>query len=305
MSRHPSTRTRVFLFDDLQQAHHAVNALVAQGARPQDLGLITHDALGHAMLDPGFEGRVEPLDPIQTRTFSERAAKNGARGALVGGLVGMLGGLAALTIPGAGALLFLGTVGGAMAGGVLSALSTHVLHEHEAVVFDEALRRGGHLLFVHDEAATMRTLGELMVASGAAHLASRVATWRAQGWTGYTPPAAPDDVQEAPEPPREEFFQHLDPNAEDPWVRAHWARLVPAIQGVWPKLTEADAADIAGHRGRLVVHLNALYDQSQEAINWRLDEILAEVLGTAAIQDSPSAHHAWSLKDMDHSVTHD
>jgi uncharacterized protein YjbJ (UPF0337 family) len=283
---------KVYLFDDLQTAHDAVTRLLARGVPADALGIITHDDAGHAVVDASLHGRVEPLDPIQTRTFSERAARNGARGAVVGGLFGMLGGLAALAIPGAGALLFLGSVGGAFAGGLLSALSTHVVHETEAVVFEEALRRGGTLVFAHDAAAERPDLGPLMVEAGATHLRARIARWRAEGWTGYTPPVEVVPPPAEPEPEIEDHFRHMDPDALDPWVQANWARLVGPIKAAWPSLSHDDLREIDGRRGALVARVHAIYGDSQDTVNWRLDELLAEVLGTPAIQDSPSAHLA-------------
>jgi hypothetical protein len=210
----------------------------------------------------------------------------------------MLGGLAALAIPGAGPVLFVGSVAGVVAGGLLSALSTHIVDEGEAVVYAEALRRGGTLVFAHDEAAAHPRLGELMVDGGAVHLPSRVAAWRAAGWTGYEPPPPPPAQEDTPEPPPEDTFVHEGPLGEDPWMRAHWARLEGPVLGLWPKLTPADLLAIDGHRGRLVHRVRELYGDSQELVNWRLDEMMAEVLGTPAIQDSPSAHHAWTVRSM-------
>lgn len=293
------TTTRVYLFDHLENAHTAVDRLIKQGALPGDLGLVTRDESGHAVADASQGGRLEPLDPIQTRTFSERAAKNGARGALVGGLIGMLGGLAALAVPGAGPVLFVGSVAGVVAGGLLSALSTHIIHEHEAVVFEEALRRGGTLLFVHDAAAALPALGEIVVAAGATHLPSRITEWRAQGWTGYEPPPLAVEGAPAAEPPREDFFRHADPEAEDPWVKAYWQHLVSPLRSTWPLLKGDDLAAIDGHRGRLVMRIRDLYGDSQETVDWRLDELMAEVLGTPAIQDSPSAHRSWTQEGVD------
>jgi hypothetical protein len=292
------TQTLIFLFDDLQAARGAIERLTAVGARLADLGVVTHDAEGRVVQDAVAGGHDEVLDPVQTRSFFERAAENGARGAVIGGLVGMLGGLAALAIPGAGPVLFLGSVAGVVAGGLLTALSTHIVDENEAVVYAEALRRGGSLVFVHDAAATHPRVGELMVEAGAVHLPSRIAAWRAAGWTGYEPPPPPPARVDAPEPPPEDTFVHEDPQGEDPWLRAHWARLEGPVAGLWPKLTAADLLAIDGHRGRLVHRVRALYGDSQELVNWRLDEMMALVLGTPAIQDSPSAHHAWTVRSM-------
>lgn len=287
-----TTTPKVYLFDDLQAAHDAVTQLLARGVPAGAVGIVTRDEAGHAVVDASLSGHDEPLDPIQTRTFSERAARNGARGAVVGGLFGMLGGLAALAIPGAGALLFLGSVGGALAGGLLSALSTHMVHETEAVVFEEALRRGGTLVFVHDAAADRPDLGPVMVEAGATHLRSRIARWRAEGWTGYTPPAEVVPPPPEPEAPREDFFRHVDPDATDPWIEAHWVRLAGPIKEAWPSLSWDDLREVDGRRGALVARIHEIYGDPQEIIDWRLDELLAEVLGTPAIQDSPSAHHA-------------
>lgn len=272
-------KTKVFLFDDLPSAHLAVDRLIRRGVKPTMLGLVTQDATGQAVGDDWSVGRIERVDPVQVRSFSERATRNGARGAIVGGLVGMLGGLGALTLPGAGTMLFLGSVTGAVAGGLMSALSTHFIHENEALVFEEAVRRGGTLLFVHDEAVGMRSLSSVMTEAGAVNLARRVSQWRAAGWTGHAPPAPPVVAAASLDGPFEEFFLDEEPGAEDPWVKKNWERLREPVLSVWPRLTFDDLREIDGHRGRLISRVCRLYDYSEEVAERRLDELLDAVLG--------------------------
>ena len=295
---------RIFLFDQVTSARSALERLTEHGARVIDLGVITHDPAGHPVVDTSVAQHDEALDPIQSETFSERAARNGARGAVVGGLVGMLGGLAALLIPGAGPVLLLGSVAGLVTGGVFTALSTHMVDEPEAIVFAEALRRGGTLLFVHDAATGIAGLDTLMTHSGAVDLPRRVAAWRSGGWTGYVPPpeppAEPKMLPEGPEPKvqPDDHFQFEAPQAESAWVAGHWAELVGPLQALWPKLTAADLQAIDGHRGRLVHRVRELYGDSQGRVDWQLDELLARTLGAPALQDSPSAHNSCSQEGI-------
>lgn len=270
-----SHKTRVFLFDDLGDAHRAVARLLERGARVETLGLVTHDDTGRAMSDAEGDGRGERLDPMQTRTFTQRATKNGARGAVFGGLVGILGGLAELSVPGAGGVLVLGSMGGALGGGLFSALSTHFVHDGEALLFEEALRRGGSLLFVHDASAALSGLDTLMASAGATHLRARVAEWRAAGWTNRRPPEATPTAAQRLREPFESFFLHEEPGVEDPWFKENWDRLRDPVVAAWPMLTFEDLRETDGHRGRLVSRICRIYDEPPDAVEWCLDELLA------------------------------
>jgi hypothetical protein len=270
-----SHKTRVFLFDDLGDAHRAVARLLERGARVETLGLVTHDDTGQAMGQVEGDGRPERLDPLQTRTLAQRARKNGARGAVVGGLVGILGGLAALSVPGAGGVLVLGSMGGALAGGLFSAISTHFVHDGEAMLFEEALRRGGTLLFVHDASAALSGLDALMASTGATHLRARVAEWRAAGWSNKRPPEATPAAAQRLREPFEAFFLNEEPGAEDPWFKENWAHLRDPVVAAWPLLSVDDLRETDGHRGRLVSRICRLYDEPPDAVAWCLDELLA------------------------------
>lgn len=288
--------TRVFLFDEVEAGRAAIEALRREGVPADELGVITHDETGRLVTELAPASHTEPLDPIQTRTFFERAAANGAKGAVVGGLIGLLGGLAALALPGVTAVLFLGSAAGvftaagagALTAGVFSALATHMVDEVEATVLEEAVRRGGTLVFVHGETAGRPDLAERMARLGAVDLERRVSTWRAAGWTGYTPPTVPVEAVE-PEEPREELFQEEDLEGVDPWVARHWHKLKGPILAQWPRLTPEDLERVAGHRGHLVHRVRELYGDNLETVNWLLDELLARELGTEAIQLSPTA----------------
>ncbi|HYH19173.1 MAG TPA: hypothetical protein VD995_11205 [Azospirillum sp.] len=125
------TTTVVALYDRLDDARRAVEALDAAGVPRDAVSFVTGD----------------------------RAAQAAGIGAAVGGAGGLLMGLSALAIPGIGPVLAAGSAvtalagagAGAMAGGMVGVLSGFGVPESEMQRYAEGVQRGGALLLVRAE----------------------------------------------------------------------------------------------------------------------------------------------------------
>jgi hypothetical protein len=202
------------LFDNFSDAQHAVIELERVGLPHGDISLVSHKDDKH-----GLAHVREPHD----HTAGEAAAKDGGIGAATGGVLGAAGGVLAglglMAIPGLGPVVAAGwlasaavgaIVGGAVvgaAGGIVGALTNAGVSQQEADVYAEAVRRGGTLVsakvdddkLIQAEAALGRTPYVDVTARGAAY--------RADGWTGFDPAAAPYTESEV-EREREELAAH-------------------------------------------------------------------------------------------------
>jgi uncharacterized protein (TIGR02271 family) len=110
----------------------------------------------------------------------------------VGGILGLVAGAAALTIPGVGfiaagpiAAALAGAGIGAAAGGAIGALMKLGVPEHEAHYYAEGVRRGGTLITVHARTDDMADCAaQVMKRHGAADIEERAEQWKEQGWSG-------------------------------------------------------------------------------------------------------------------------
>jgi hypothetical protein len=135
----------VGLYDRIEDARDAVEALVNSGFRREDISLVASDASGDYQ-------RYTTTD--QGEDVADSAATGAGIGAVIGGLGGLLVGLGALAIPGIGPVLAAGPLVsalagagiGAAAGGLLGALVDLGIPEDQARVYSEGVQRGGTLV---------------------------------------------------------------------------------------------------------------------------------------------------------------
>ena len=141
-----SNRTIARLFDEYEDAAHAVRDLEAAGIPHDDIGLVANNT-GNRIVEAGDAGGNEAVP----------GAEIGAGvGAVAGGGAGVLAGLGLLAIPGVGpvvaagwlAALAVGAAGGAVAGGLAGGLVGAGISDEHAEVFVEGVRRGGTLVTV-------------------------------------------------------------------------------------------------------------------------------------------------------------
>ena len=129
-------KTVVGLYDDFDDVQAAIHELVENGFSRADMSLVSNGQI-HGIADT-IEGKE-----------NEPAAAAG-EGAVLGGLAGLLMGITMLAIPGIGWVLAAGpfavTLGGAISGGLIGALTGKGVPDPDANIYAEAIRRGGTLL---------------------------------------------------------------------------------------------------------------------------------------------------------------
>ena len=137
----PNLKSRIVVgvFEQQSEAEAAVRALEAPGHPSEDVSLV--------MQRPG--------SPPEIGTGQTKADSGMATGVSVGAILGGIAGLAALAIPGIGAILAagpiaaaLGAMGGAALGGLVGAFSGLGIPTEEAEAFDRAVRAGGVVVAV-------------------------------------------------------------------------------------------------------------------------------------------------------------
>lgn len=139
-------------FNTIADAERAAGALLDQGARKEELSVVSHSD-GSAVLSSGHAEDVAKHG-ITTTTGAD-AAMGAAKGLSVGMGVGILGTLAALLIPGVGLVLGAGAVAtalagtavaGAAAGGIVGFLKDQGMNEEAAAEYHARVAAGGAIL---------------------------------------------------------------------------------------------------------------------------------------------------------------
>jgi len=180
------------LYDNATDAHATVRDLVDDGVRRDNISLVASDAAGEYV---DYHGEDFPADDT---------VGGAAAGAIVGGIGGLLVGLAALAIPGIGPIVAAGPIAaaltgagiGALTGGLLGALIDLGVDEDSAEYYAEGIRRGGTLVTVHVDEGIAERVADIMERHDPVDLERRVSYWREQGWTGYDPDADPYTVRD-------------------------------------------------------------------------------------------------------------
>lgn len=163
-------RTVSALFDKYDQVAAAVDGLSDMGVASGDITVISQskDAKAHIRESAGL-------------------------GAAIGGVGGILAGLAVVAIPGLGSVLgvgwlvpvLLGAAAGGVAGGIIGSLTSAGIDERDAHVYAEGVRRGSTLVAarVHDDEA-----GEALSVlrrCGAIDTNARRSEYEGDGWDGF------------------------------------------------------------------------------------------------------------------------
>jgi len=185
-----NTNTIVALYDSIEQAKQAVQALKSAGYADADLSVVAHDTTGE------YSGDAMVTNP------ADGAGKGAAAGAVVGGLGGLLVGIGALVIPGIGPVLaagplavaistLLGAGVGAAAGGILGALVDMGVPEEEAGYYAEGIRRGGALVTAQTDDAHRDDARRILSQFNPVNIDARAAEWKKAGWRGYDANAKP------------------------------------------------------------------------------------------------------------------
>jgi hypothetical protein len=188
-------KTITALFDDYENAAQAVRALEAAGFDSDDISLVVstyEDEVGETYVDDDAAGG---------------AGAGAGIGALVGGAGGLLAGLGALAIPGIGPVVAAGwlvstavgavagaAVGGAT-GGIIGGLTSSGVHEQDAHVFAEGVRRGGSVVSVRTDEGRAGVVEDIFTEAHQVDIAERRSLFQQEGWE-YFDPAAPSYSRE-------------------------------------------------------------------------------------------------------------
>jgi hypothetical protein len=173
-------KTVVGLFDTYAHAEIAAHDLERVGISHADISLLANNTA--AQLVPADAETTHPTHHLDAETEAEK-------GAVAGGVAGLLLGLAALAIPGLGAVAAAGwlatTVAGAVVGagvGIVGALNGVGVPHEDAVTYNEGLRRGGALLAVRTEDDQATKVAEILSADGAVNISERAEQYRQEGF---------------------------------------------------------------------------------------------------------------------------
>jgi uncharacterized protein (TIGR02271 family) len=187
--------TLVALYDTMEQARQAVQALENAGFNRENISLVAYN---------GTNQQVQVETP---GTTTDGAATGATAGAVIGGIGGLLVGLGALVIPGIGPVLAAGPLAaglsallgagiGAAAGGMLGVLADAGIPEEEAGYYAEGIRRGGALLTAQVDDHRADEARGILENYNPVNVDERAATWKEEGWTGYSKDAKPYTEQQ-------------------------------------------------------------------------------------------------------------
>jgi hypothetical protein len=182
------TRSAGGLFDNHNDAEHAVHKLVAAGIPERDISIIANNS------DSGQAVAIEERKSSGAATGAEAGATYGT---VVGGGAGLLAGLGMLAIPGIGQVLAAGwlaaTAAGAVAGaavggatgGIIGSLTGAGVSKEHAHVYAEGIRRGGTLLTVRVDESRAGAVEDIMIQFHAIDPDTRGTAYRVEGWKGF------------------------------------------------------------------------------------------------------------------------
>jgi len=163
--------TAVFgIYQNRSQAEAAVDALVTDGFRTEDISVLLPENIG-----------TKDFAHEKNTKAPEGAATGAGTGAVVGGTLGLLAGIGALAIPGLGPFIAAGPIMGALAGagtggvvgGLLGALVGMGIPEYEAKRYEGLIKEGRILLSVHcDNSDWVKRGKRVLERTGAQDIAS-------------------------------------------------------------------------------------------------------------------------------------
>ena len=204
-------KTIIGSFDDSHAAHRAAQALLDDGFMQVDISVVASNILG----DYTPDGRPLFFNEVP----KEEAAETGAvAGGVLGGAAALTASLVGLAIPGLGPIVAAGPLiamltgagAGAVAGGLIGALTHSGVEEEHASYYAESVRRGGALVALRADDSRAERAAEILRDNGAVDLDERVIRWRDAGWRGWDGSAKPFTPEEA-ERERRLYGTHSDP----------------------------------------------------------------------------------------------
>jgi hypothetical protein len=152
------------------QAENAIDQLLAQGFRNEDVSVLMQDNQGTK--DLAAEKQTKAPEGTTTGVVA---------GGAIGGTLGLLAGIGALAIPGVGPFIAAGPIMGALAGigsggvlgGIVGALIGMGIPEYEAKRYEGRVKEGGILISVHcDNSQWVSRAKDILKSTGAEDVSS-------------------------------------------------------------------------------------------------------------------------------------
>jgi len=186
-------RTIVGFFNNQPDAANAVDDLIMEGFRSEDIDYISRDTRKSKDTD---QSHVEMIEPEDT---GDSASTGASVGAVMGTFAGMLLGLGALTIPGIGPVLAVGPLVatltgagvGALAGGLIGALVDSGIPEEHALFYSEGIRRGGALVILRTSEEQVNQALLVLNRHHPIGINRQAIDWRKGNWESFDNPAEP------------------------------------------------------------------------------------------------------------------
>ncbi len=210
-------QTLIGVYEDLETAVAAVEALQQEGIDPNHITLITSNR------DPERTDRLaeEQLVNVQVSDKEQSAAEGAVKGGVLGGLTGLATGLIAVAIPGIGPVLALGPLAAAITGGAVGAASGSLLgalvesgvSDRDARLYMESVARDHTLVAVQAMEYQQRHVHEVLNRYLPVNVKEKSRLWDKVGWI--------DDGQHVPTPRTLELYTN-DFTAFEPEFRTHW-----------------------------------------------------------------------------------
>lgn len=177
-------KTIVGVYDDRENAREVIEDLVEAGYNRSDVSLLSPDPDGTYARYSSGDAAADPGETAAAGVFS---------GGVLGGLIGVVLGLGAFTIPGVGPIVaagplaagITGALTGAVAGGLIGALVDWGIPEDEAHYYAESVRRGSTMVAVKASEENISEIVRIMNQHNPVNVERRAASWRAQGWRGF------------------------------------------------------------------------------------------------------------------------
>lgn len=195
-------KTVMGLYDDYDAAERAALALLdGRLAPPGDISVIARDEVRRT-----HQKEPELGHELREHVSSDAVVKGAGAGSVVfggaGGLLGILAGVGAITLPGIGPIVVaagpllsamagatVGAVGGAVAGALFGELARLGVPELDARFYAEGVRRGGTLIVVRATNEVADHVAYVLTEHGAIDVEERRAQFKLSGFTASSPDA--------------------------------------------------------------------------------------------------------------------
>jgi uncharacterized membrane protein len=252
-----ANKTVVGVFENVSDAKTAVNQLENAGYSRDDISIIANKNV--ADTNAG-DANVER---------GTNVAADAGVGAALGGVGGLLLSFASLAVPGVGPVLAIGPIVaalsgagiGAVAGGIIGALTDSGIPEDEAHAYAEGVRRGHVLVTVRADQVSAERARDILDQTGAVDVEGRAATWRERGWTGHNPGAEPLSADEIRR--EREYYSASGSQASTGTARSRVQTAGTGLESTtWPHTEAHDAGESLPAAGTPTPMENAVRDTS-------------------------------------------